>query len=46
MNVDFQTIYGVQFGFEFADNEVLEESGLRWGVSIELGIFRIILSGF
>ncbi len=45
MNLDFQSIFGFQIGFEIADKETCEMSEINWGLSIELGIVRVVVSG-
>jgi hypothetical protein len=45
MNVDFQSIYGFQVGFEIADTETCEMTEISWGLSIDLGFVRMVVSG-
>lgn len=44
MQVDFQSIFGFQIGLEFADEFTKQEAGISWGLSIDLGIMRVVLS--
>lgn len=46
MQVDVQSIFGCQVGFEIADNETKEAVGMEWGVTFDLGIFRIVFAKF
>jgi hypothetical protein len=45
MNVDMQSIYGFQVGFEIADKDTLETFNLPWGFTLELGVVRFVFQG-
>jgi hypothetical protein len=44
MMVDFQSIFGFSVGFEIADQETRELAEINWGLSIDLGIFRVVIN--
>lgn len=46
MSIDVQSVFGFQIGFEIADKEVCEEASMKWGVSVELGFFRLVFSKY
>ena len=46
MQVDIQSIYGCQVGFEIADEETREAAGMAWGITIDLCTFRIVFAKF
>jgi hypothetical protein len=46
MHVDIQSIFGCQVGFEIADQETKEAIGMVWGVTFDLGIFRVVFAKF
>lgn len=46
VEVDWQTIFGVQLGFEILDDEGLQDLGLDFGMSIDLFIVRIVILKF
>lgn len=47
MNIDIDTIYGVQLGLEFADKETREfYPDMLWGFTVDLLIFRIVVTKY
>jgi hypothetical protein len=44
MLLDIQTIYGINLGFEIADQEVKDNLGIRFGLTIDLFILRLVFT--
>lgn len=45
MTLVLQTIYGFQLGFEIAETATREEYNMKWGFTVDIGIFRLVFMG-